>query len=160
MTNTHTNFKITPLEKNKFTNLFKLKTLELEKIGALKMIVDSYPGIPCRVSLEDAKIGGEVILVPYQHHKTKSPYQSKGPIFIRKDAETVKLEINEIPEMFNHRLLSLRGYDNSGILKEAIVTEGNVLREKIAAFFKNLEIEYIHVHNARPGCYNCTIERA
>ncbi|MBT3251768.1 MAG: DUF1203 domain-containing protein [Candidatus Marinimicrobia bacterium] len=160
MANTHTNFKITPLEKNRFINLFKLKKSELEKIGALKMIVDSYPGVPCRVSLEDAKIGEEVILVPYQHHKTKSPYQSKGPIFIRKEAETAKLEINEIPKMLNHRLLSLRGFDNSGILKKAIVTEGNILREKILAFFEYLEIQYIHVHNAGPGCYNCTIERA
>jgi hypothetical protein len=40
------------------------------------MTVDEFPGFPCRVSLQDAEIGEEVILLPYQHHKTNSPYQA------------------------------------------------------------------------------------
>ncbi|MEI6582772.1 MAG: DUF1203 domain-containing protein [Chitinophagia bacterium] len=124
------------------------------------MIVDEYPGFPCRVSLEDAEIGEEVILLPYQHHKTNSPYQSSGPIFVRKIAKTVTYDLDEIPKMFNHRLLSLRGYDKNAIMKDASVIEGTNLKAQILKTFENNEIHYIHIHNAKPGCYNCLVERA
>lgn len=154
------NFRIKALDNREFLALFNLGNSELEKIGAVKMIVDEFPGFPCRVSLEDAEIGEEVILLPYQHHKTNSPYQSSGPIFVRKIAKTSIYEINEIPKMFNHRLLSLRGYDKNAIMKDASVIEGNNLKEQIFKIFENDDIQYIHIHNAKPGCYNCLVERA
>lgn len=154
------NFRIKALDDREFVALFNLGNSELEKIGAVKMIVDEFPGFPCRVSLEDAEIGEEVILLPYQHHKTNSPYQSSGPIFVRKIAKSSIYEINEIPKMFNHRLLSLRGYDKNAIMKDASVIEGNKLKEQIFKIFENDDIQYIHIHNARPGCYNCLVERA
>jgi hypothetical protein len=154
-----TNFKLKSLEDTEFANIFELNNLELEKIGAVKMTVDEFPGFPCRVSLQDAEIGEEVILLSYQHHKTNSPYQANGPIFVRKIAKTAILETNEIPKMFNHRLLSLRGYDKNGIMKGASVTEGQNLRDQIIQTFENEDINYIHIHNAKPGCYNCVVER-
>ena len=153
------NFKIKSLESSEFSALFDLDNSALEKMGAVRMIVDECPGFPCRVSLEDAQIGEEVILLPYQHHQTTSPYQASGPIFVRKIAQTAQLEINQIPKMLNHRLLSLRGYDNNAIMKEATVVEGKNLNEEIIKIFENEEILYIHIHNAKPGCYNCVVER-
>lgn len=155
-----TNFKIKPLNHVEFSGYFELTNLELEKIRAIKMIVDKFPGFPCRISLEDAQIGEEVILLPYNHHKTTSPYQASGPIFIRNKNSTPTFEINQIPQLFNHRLLSLRGYDKNGIMKEASVIEGKTLKEHIIKTFGNEKIDYIHIHNARPGCYNCLVERA
>jgi len=29
----------------------------------------------------------------------------------------------------------------------------------IKSFFENPEIEYIQIHNANPGCFNCSVER-
>jgi Protein of unknown function (DUF1203) len=153
------NFKLKSLNETAFSHFFNWNDAELEKIGAVRMIVDAFPGFPCRVSLEDAAIGEEVILLPYKHHNTNSPYQAYGPIFVRKIATSSNLEINEIPKMFTHRLLSLRGYTENGIMKEAAVTEGKILQEEIIKIFENEEIKYIHIHNARPGCYNCTVER-
>ena len=153
------NFKIRSLEDKEFSALFSLNNLELEKRGAIKMIVDKFPGFPCRVSLEDAEIGEEVILIPYQHHKTSSPYQASGPIFVREGAKTSIWNTNEIPKMLNHRLLSLRGYNDNGIMKKTSVTEGNQLKEQILRIFGNEEIKYIDIHNAGPGCYNCRVER-
>ena len=153
------NFQFRSLEDKEFTDLFHLADAELEKIGAIRMTVDSNPGFPCRVSLEDAEVGEEVILLPYQHHKTNSPYQAGGPIFVRKVAKTASLNVNEIPKMLNHRLLSLRAYDEKGIMKEATVTEGNILSEALNKIFDDPQIAYIHIHNAKPGCYNCSVER-
>ncbi len=153
------NFKVKALDDKEFSALFSWDDAALEKIGAVRMTVDECPGFPCRVSLEDAAIGDEVILLPYPHHKTNSPYQATGPIFVRKIAKTALFEVNQIPPMFHHRLLSLRGYDKNGMMKEASVTEGINLEEQILKTFENDEIQYIHIHNARPGCYNCVVER-
>ena len=154
------NFVIKSLQEAEFSNLFDLDNLALAKMGAMRMTVDEFPGFPCRVSLEDATSGEELILFPYQHHKTDSPYQSNGPIYVRKTAKTASLAVNEIPIMLNHRLLSLRGFDKSGIMKDATVVEGKNLREQIINIFENEDINYIHIHNAKPGCYNCVVERA
>ncbi len=108
----NTNFKISAIE-NKYNHLFGLNEKELNSKGIIKIIVDKKPGFPCRVTLEDAEIGEEVLLLPYKHHKTESPYQASGPIYIRKNTTMVNLEINEIPKMLFKRLQSLRVYDKT-----------------------------------------------
>ena len=152
-------FRISALDDQIFNSFFELNDAELEKVGGKRIIVDEKPGYPCRVSLEDAEIGEEVILVPFEFHKTKSPYQAKGPIFIRKGVKTKKMDKNEIPKMLNHRLLSFRGYDKSGFMKSALTEKGNKTIEIIGKIFENKNIEYIHVHNSSPGCYNCQVNR-
>lgn len=154
------NFKITALDHTQFRPLFDLPDLELEQRGIKRMIVDEKPGFPCRVSLEDAEIGEEVILVSHEFHKANSPYQSQGPIFIRKGVHKKELESNEIPIMLNHRLLSFRAYDSNGFMKDATTEKGVNTRKVIEDIFKNTNIEYIHIHNSSPGCYNCEVRRS
>ena len=124
------------------------------------MMVDEYPGYPCRVSLADAPVGERVILTQFQHHKANSPYQSAGPVFVRESAQTAKPKINEIPVMFHHRLLSIRAYDEAAMMKDAKVVLGGALEEAIRELFANSAISYLHIHNAAPGCFNCTVQRA
>ena len=129
-------------------------------MGARRMVADKKPGYPCRVSLVDAEPGEEVLLVPFTHHDVVSPYRASGPIFVRVKAQTVKLGVNEIPTMLRSRLLSIRGYDAAAMMVAADVVNGNELEEHVWRLFGDKQVEYIHVHNARPGCYNCRIERA
>lgn len=145
--------------KNKFNNFFDLSEEELSSIGAVKKIVDEKPGYPCRVSLEDVEIGEEVVLFPFQHHETNSPYQARGPIFIGKNAKGPDVGVNEIPKMLLHRLLSLRAYDKNGMMIDAKTVEGEELRNSITTIFKNSEACYIQIHNSSPGCYNCQVNR-
>ncbi len=154
-----TNFKITAIEEN-FEHLFDMTEDELYEIGAKRMTVDSKPGFPCRVSLEDANVNEEVILFPYQHHKVKTPYKSSGPIFVRQHAIKAALKINEIPLMLDHRLLSLRIYNEYGMMIDARTAMGNELKNEIQLIFSDINTNYIQVHNASPGCYNCQINRA
>jgi hypothetical protein len=133
---------------------------ELESHGARRVTVDSHPGYPCRVSLRDAPVGEQVILMPFQHHDVISPYQSAGPIFVRENAQTAKPQVNEIPVMFHHRLLSVRAYDEVAMMKKAKVVEGRALEETIRDFFTTESISYLHIHTAGPGCFNCLVQRA
>lgn len=153
-----TNFKIVAIEES-FKHLFDMTETELKEIGAKRMIATSKPGFPCRVSLTDANLNEEVILFPYEHHKVRSPYKSSGPIFVRKNAIKADLKTNEIPLMLNHRLLSLRIYDVYGMMMDAQTVLGNELNKEIQRIFNNKGANYIQVHNASPGCYNCQINR-
>ena len=155
-----TDFQFVGLPVEQFTHLFSMNDAELVSRGAKRMTVDAQPGFPCRVSLMDAPLGERVILTHFQHHTAESPYQAAGPIFVRESARTAKPAVNEIPVMFNHRLLSVRAYDAGAMMKRARVVEGSVLEDTVRDLFKDEAISYLQIHNAAPGCFNCTVQRA
>jgi hypothetical protein len=142
-----------------FNSLFELDDQGLKAQGAIKLSVDEYPGFPCRVSLEDAPMGEEVLLLPYQHHPTASPYQASGPIFVRKNVQQAKLQTNEVPPILQQRHLSVRCYNKDGFMVDALTCKGDQVKQTLNQLFDNPEIAYIHIHNAKQGCYNCMAER-
>jgi hypothetical protein len=152
-------FRLIALPYERFATLFDQSDAELARIGARRMIVDEKPGYPCRVSLADAEVGETVVLVPFTHHEVSSPYRASGPIFVRHGAATARPDAGEIPIMFRHRLLSVRGYDAAAMMVSAEVVEGGDLEESIGRQFENNAVRYLHIHNARPGCFNCRVER-
>src|SRR5438105_12245654 len=113
------NFQIVPLRLKEFLPLFELPDLELAKHGARRLIVDTNPGFPCRVSLEDAEIGERVILLNYMYQPADSPYRATGPIFVREKAAEAKLQPSQIPTVVQRRTISVRGYDVEGLMKNA-----------------------------------------
>ena len=44
-------------------------------------------------------------------------------------------------------------------MRDAEVVEGDALEALIARFFADESVAYLHVHNARRGCYACRIDR-
>ena len=152
-------FQITALPIETFCSLLNQTDEDLQAVGARRMVADKNPGFPCRVSLVDAEPGEEVLLIPFTHHDVKSPYRATGPIFVRVKAQTAKLEVNEIPQMILSRLLSIRGYDSDGMMLISDVVNGSELETHLRRFFADPSVEYIHIHNARPGCYNCRVDR-
>ncbi len=151
------NFKFIALNHLEFDYLNDFSEQDLSKNDIVKMTVDKYPGFPCRITLEDAEVGEDILLLNYNYHSTESPYKANGPIFIRKNKATKDYQVNVIPKMFLHRLLSLRAYDEDGMMRLADVFEGNILKNKIDEAFNNKNIEYLHIHNAKPGCFNCVV---
>jgi hypothetical protein len=153
-------FQCNPTPKETFTDLFSMDAGELETCGARRMTVRHSPGTPCRVSLEDAPVGEQVILVPFKHHNVDTPYQASGPIFVREQASTARYAVNEVPEMLLRRLLSVRAYDAEGMMLDAEVIAGEVLENAIRRLFENDKVATLHVHNAAQGCFNCSVSRA
>ena len=152
-------FKITGISYEDTAYLFDLNDEDLKKINARRIIVDKKPGYPCRVSLEDANEGEEVILFSYKHLAKKTPYASFGPVFVRKNARTAQLRENEIPVMLDHRSLSLRAYDHETMMIDARTIHGSDLRKTLQEIFLNKNVEFVQIHNSGPGCYNCTAVR-
>ena len=154
-----TSFRIVGLPVRPFVPLFELNENELAKRGARRLIADKKPGFPCRVSLQDAEPGEAVILLPFAHHEVDSPYRASGPIFVREAADEVSLAPGEIPAVLPTRVLSMRGYDENGMMFSANVVEGREIKAQIENCFADPRINYIHLHNAGPGCYSCRVER-
>jgi hypothetical protein len=153
-------FRISALEAGEFSHLFGMDTGELEKLGVKRMEVDTHPGFPCRVSLQDAAIGETVLLLNYEHQPAASPYRSRHAIFVRESAQTAQPKVNEFPESLRIRLLSLRAFGEDGLMVDADVVHGREAEPAIRKMLENKSISYLHIHNAKPGCYAARVERA
>ncbi|HQQ77476.1 MAG TPA: DUF1203 domain-containing protein [Thermoanaerobaculia bacterium] len=154
-------FRIEGLAPDPFQPLFDLDDRALSARGVRRRVVDAKPGYPCRVSLQDAELGEDVLLLPWEHHATPSPYRASGPIYVRKSAVKAWAGApGSVPPMLRHRLLSVRAYDAEGLMVGAEVREGSDLEEAISRLFANPSAAYLHVHNAKPGCFVCRVDRA
>jgi hypothetical protein len=154
------NYRVLGLSPDLFTPLFDLTDEELAARGAVRRIADEPNAFPCRVTLEDAEPGEELLLLPYRHHPGPSPYQASGPIYVRRAARKAFRALNEVPAMQLRRLSSVRAYDAAGFLVVADVVTGHDLDRTIRDFLGRDGVEWLHVHNARPGCYAFRVERA
>jgi hypothetical protein len=152
-------FRIKALPAEEFAPLFTLGDAELAVLGAARVIADKQPGYPCRVSLADAEPGEELLLLHYEHHAVASPYRAAGPIYVRRNAATNALGPGEIPDYVARRLVSVRAYDSAHWMVEALVSDGHELRPHFARLFEDQRIAYLHLHNAKQGCYSCCVER-
>jgi uncharacterized protein DUF1203 len=153
-------FRISALAAEGFAPLFALSDAVLAARGIRRVVADEKPGFPCRVSLEDAEVGETLLLLHHLHHDVPGPYRASGPIYVRARAATATPAPGEVPASVRGRLLSYRSYDADGMLRMADVAEGRDLESIVGRMFADPSVHYLHVHNARPGCYSCRIDRA
>lgn len=153
-------FQFQSLDKDLFSHYFQLTSSQLKSIGAYLFESDECPCYPCRVSLIDAKVGESVLAINFEHLAAESPYRSSGPIFVRANSETMKMVHNEVPAMLRHRLLSVRGYSADNLMIKADTVAGEELENILSEQLADEIVQYIHVHNAGPGCFNCSVIRA
>jgi hypothetical protein len=153
-------FRIEALPRERFAHLFGMSEAELAARGVRRVIVDRAPGFPCRVSLQDAAAGEPVLLMNFEHHSAATPYRASHAIYVREHALTAQPAADEIPEQLTRRLLSVRAYDAEGMMREAEVVPGSELAPLIERLFADPATAYLHLHNAKPGCYAARVERA
>lgn len=153
-------FQLVGIDHTQFEPLFELSDEQLSQIGAERHIATKSPGFPCRVSLDDAKEGEELLLLPFVHQPAASPYHASGPIFVRRGVKQRMLGVGELTEYVTSRLMSVRAYNAAHMIIDASVCEGIALRAEIERLLGNGLVAYIHLHNARRGCFSCRVDRA
>ena len=153
-------FQIQALKLAQFAHLIGRPAAELAAYNAQRVVADRHPGFPCRVSLIDAQPGETLLLLNYEHLAVDGPYQSRYAIYVRENARDAELAVNEIPPLLYDRLLSVRAFSAGGMLLEADVATGARLAPTIERLLAPSEVAYLHLHNARPGCYAARVERA
>ena len=142
-----------------YAALFSLTDEELAERGVVRMTVTS-PTFPCRVSLTDRAIGEKVLLLNHVSHDVANPYRTSHAIFIAEREERAAEFVDEVPPVFETRVLSLRGFDRNGMMADAILTQPGEADAGIRKLFANPAIDTIHAHNATRGCFSAKIERA
>ena len=153
------NYQLRGLEPAPFEKLFELDDEALAARGMRRMRSDQPVGFPCRVSLEDTPVGEEVILLPFNHQDSHSPYRASGPIFVRRGRTAARI-VNELPSYLTLRPLSVRAYDAADEMVDADVVDGAAAEPLIQRYLARADVAYLHVHFARRGCYACRVDRA
>ena len=153
-------FVVSALPAEPFAPLFDLSDEALAAQGALRRTVDAKPGFPCRVSLEDAEPGETVLLLNYEHQSADTPFRARHAIYVRQGARQAELAAGEVPVLFRHRIMSLRAFDEAGMMRAAEVAPGEVLEPAVERLLATPEVAYLHAHYAGMGCYAARIDRA
>ncbi len=153
-------YRIKGIDPAPFRHLFGLTDEELAKQGVVRMTVTEKPSFPCRISLTDRDIGEQVLLLNHVSHDVANPYRASHAIFVTEDAEEAAEFVDEIPPVFETRVLSLRGFAADGMMADAILTQPGEADAGIRRLFADPKIATIHAHNAARGCFSARIERA
>ena len=151
-------YKVTGLDPTPYRPLFGLSDEELEKRGIVRMAVTS-PTFPCRVSLTDRELGESVLLLNHTSHDVANPYKATHAIFVTETDQEAATYVDEIPPVFQKRVLSLCGFDKDGMMADALLTQPGEADAGIRKLFANPAIATIHAHNATRGCFSARIER-
>ncbi len=152
-------FRILGLAPEQFRPLFAMPDEALHRMGARRVIADDRR-LPCRVSMEHAERGEELLLLNFEHQPANTPYRATHAIYVRKVAERAFEAVNIVPEVLASRLLSVRAFDAQHMIIDADVCDGTQAAEVFERFLDNPESSYLQVHNARHGCYTARVERA
>lgn len=155
-----TSFRVLGVDPAPFKHLYGLSTDELRAHGALRYEAEENSAHPDRIELRHAVPGERVLLVNYVHQPANTPYRASHAIFVLEGAAKAAQFVDAVPEPLRVRLLSLRAYDSSHMIVDAVVTEGAKADEQIRAMLDDPAVNYIQAHFAARGCYAARIERA
>lgn len=152
-------FLLSGLNPALFAELFQLDDAALDARHIARVTATEASGFPCRVSLADATVGEELLLLSFQHQPADSPYRASGPIFVRRGVARAELQVNEVPSQVRRRLMSMRAYGADDRIIFAEVCDGTGVGEWLQAAFDDADVAYVHLHFARYGCFSCRADR-
>jgi hypothetical protein len=153
-------YRITGLDPAPYKPLFGLSNDELASRGIVRMTVTEKPSFPCRVSLTDRDIGESVLLLNHVSHDVAGPYRASHAIFVTEGETEIAEYVDEVPPVFATRTLSLRGFDEQGMMVDAVLADPGEADAAIRTLFANPRVATIVAHNATRGCFAARIERS
>jgi len=152
-------YRIRGLDPEPYRALYGLSDEALLGRGVVRMTVTQKPSFPCRVTLQDRDIGEKMLLLNHLSHDVANPYRASHAIFVAEGAEQAAEYFDQVPPVFETRILSLRGFDSAGMMADAALAQPGEADAAIRRMFGNPSIETIHAHNAARGCFSARIER-
>jgi hypothetical protein len=152
-------FVLRGLDPVPFAPLFVLDDAALAARDARRVVATSKPGFPCRVSLVDAEPGETLILANFEHLPVASPFRSRHAVYVRTGAGAQAEYRDTLPEQFRTRTLSLRAFDNAGMMVDADLADGREAEVTIERMLTDPHVAYLHAHFAKPGCFAARIDR-
>lgn len=151
-------YRIRGLDPAQFTDQFALDDAGLARQRARREIAgQGY--FPCRVTLEDAQPGEELLLTHYANHAVEGPYRNAFAIYVRAGARAAAEYVDSLPPVLRARPIALRGYTAAGDLHRAALALADDVDAQLRALLADGQVAYIDAHNAMHGCFAARIER-
>ena len=151
-------YRIQGLDPAPFAALAGLSDEQLAGRGAARMIADSRPGFPCRVTLDDAAPGETLLLVNHVSHDG-GPYRASHAIFVSEAATEAATFTGEVPPALDRRILSIRAFDRAGMMVDAALAQPGEADAVFRTLLDNPAVNHLDAHNAIRGCFAARIER-
>jgi hypothetical protein len=151
-------YAITGLDSESFASLFALDAAALAARGARRVVANADRGFPCRISLDDARAGEELILLHHISHDVDTPYRSAYAIYVRQGVEAATYT-DTTPPVFDGRPIALRAFDDANMLRTARLAGPGEADGAIRDLFTDDGVAYIDAHNAAHGCFAARVTR-
>ncbi len=151
-------YMISGLTPDLFAPLFAMDDAALAANNARRVTAVADRGFPCRISLEDAEAGEELILLHHVSHDVETPYRSAYAIYVRANVEAATWR-DAVPPVFEGRPIALRAFGADGMLRTATIAAPGEADGAIRDLFADDAIAYIDAHNAAHGCFAARVQR-
>ncbi len=152
-------YRIEGLDPAPFVPLFDASDATLGAAFASRVTASSDTGFPCRVSLQDATAGDDLILAHHVSNDVAGPFRMAHAIYVRRGSEQAKPIHDRLPDMLDRRTLGLRALDRDGMMIAARLAQPCEGDREVRALLDDDQVAYIHAHNAAYGCFLAAIER-
>ncbi len=152
-------YRIRGLEPAQFARYFTASEAQSMQLRSRKVTAGAAGRYPCRVSLEDAAPGEELLLTHFTNHAVETPYRNAFAIYVRRTAEAAAEYVDAVPPILRGRPIALRGYDGAGNLHRAALALADDVDAVTRDLLDDPQVAYIDAHNAMHGCFAARIER-
>lgn len=153
-------FIIEGLSADNFQHLYGKSDEELQQHSAIRYVCTAKNSFPDRIEMRDLEIGETALLVNYTSMDKQTPYKASHAIYVKEGAEQSYSAKNEIPVVMSSRLLSLRAFDQAGMIVDAGLATGEEIKPAVETLLDNPEVAHIDAHFAARGCFAGRITRA
>lgn len=151
-------YSITGLDPSPYAHLNGLPDADLAAQGAIRIVADSYPGFPCRVTLDDVKSGEAVLLVNHVSHQG-GPFHASHAIFVSESGGEAARFVDLVPPALDRRALSVRAFDGAGMMVDAALVQPGEADAAFRRMLADLKFDHLDAHNAIRGCFAARVER-
>ena len=154
-----TAFRCIPVSNETVT---RFRTTGIDDRGnALRRVVSTGRGEPCRYCLCNARAGEVVLLGSYDLPRPSGIYWTPSPIFVHAEPCAMFGERNSLPGIVRSRLVSVRAYDaqDQCLYDLGHADDGDKIDDPVERALADPRTSFVNIHTAKPGCLLCRVER-
>lgn len=152
-------YRIRGLDPAQFAAHLAMNAGELAEALSQRVTAGEAGRYPCRVTLEDARPGEQLLLTHFTNHAVDTPYRNAFAIYVRAGASAAAEFVDDLPPVLRGRPIALRGYTSDGALHHAALALADDVDAGVRKLLEDSAIAYIDAHNAMHGCFAARIER-
>ena len=136
----------------------RIRTTLLDDFGN-RLKVQTGVAAPCRLCLRITQPDEPVIVFAHRPFPSTGPYAESGPVFIHATSCEQYTDVEQFPQAFRSRCLTMRGYNREGTIETAELSTPGDPEASLARLFAVTRVRFVHVRNPAWGCYDFQVDR-